>query len=98
MNRPTKLKEVCFASGTYFPKPLVLVLDVSDFVRDNFIIGTMGILAALLLLEWRSSRWPRYRRLVFGIAAFSLNFVTLALIAGLLVFAVVAGANLLHAK
>jgi hypothetical protein len=93
-----KLKEICVVSSTSFPKPIVTALDVTDFIKNHLILGMVVILAALILLEWRSSRWPRYRRLVFGITAFSLNFVTLAMIAGLLVFAVVAGANLLHAK
>jgi hypothetical protein len=93
-----RLKEICVVSGTAFPKPILTALDVTDFIRNNLILGMGVILAALILLEWRSSRWPRYRRLVFGITAFSLNFVTLAMIAGLLVFAVIAGANLLHAK
>lgn len=93
-----RLKEICVVSGTSFPKPILTALDVTDFIKNNLILGMVVILAALILLEWCSSRWPRYRRLVFGITAFSLNFVTLALIAGLLVFAVIAGANLLHAK
>jgi hypothetical protein len=93
-----KLKEICAVSGTTFPKPIWTALVLSDFIRNNLILGTMVILAALILLEWRSRRWPRYRRLVFGIAAFSLNFFALALIATMLVFAVPAGANLLHAK
>ena len=90
------LKEVCLASGTYFPKPLVLALDVSDFVRDNFIVGTVGILTALLLLEWRSPRWLRYRRLLFGILAFLSNFMAFTLMTALLIYAVKAGANLSH--
>ena len=93
-----RLKEICVVSGTAFPKPMVTALDVSDFIKNHLILGTAAMLVALVLLEWRSSRWPRYRRLVFGVAAFSLNFFALALIAGLLVFAVVAGANLLHTK
>src|ERR1017187_123363 len=94
-----KLKEICAVSGTTFPKPIWTALALSDFLKNNLILGTMVILAALILLEWRSRRWPRYRRLIFGIAAFSLNFIARALIASLLVFAVIAGANLLqHAK
>ena len=91
-----KLKEICSVSGTTFPKPILIALVLADCVRNNSILGTVVILAALILLEWRSRRWPRQRRLVFGITAFSLNFITLAYIAGLLVFAVVVGANLSH--
>lgn len=93
-----RLKEICFVSGTIFPKPVLIALSLSDFIKNNLIMGAVAILAALILLEWRSRRWPRYRRLVFGIAAFSLNFIALALIASLLVFAVIAGSNLLHTR
>jgi hypothetical protein len=54
------------------------------------------MLAALIWLEWRSRRWPRYRRVVFGIAAFSVNLIALSLIITMMVFAVIVGANLLH--
>ncbi len=94
-----KLKEICVVSSTPFPKPIWTALVLSDFIKNNLILGTAAILVTLILLEWRSRRWPRYRRLVFGIAAFFLNFIAIALIASLLVFAVIAGANLLqHAK
>ena len=56
------------------------------------------MLAALIWLEWRSRRWPRYRRMVFGIAAFSVNLIALILITTMMVFAVIAAANLLHHK
>ena len=94
-----KLKEICAVSGTLFPKPVILALTLSDFVKNNFILETLLTLVALILLEWRSPRWPRYRRLVFGVAAFSLNLVALILITTMMVFAVLAAANLLqHAK
>jgi hypothetical protein len=92
------LREICEVSGTTFPKLIQTALGISDFIKNHFILGFAAILAALILLEWRSRGWPRYRRLFFGIAAFSLNFIALALIAIMLVFAVIAGNNLLHAK
>jgi hypothetical protein len=91
-----KLKEICVVSGTRFPKPIWTALVVSDFIKNNLILGMVVILAALIWLEWRSLRWPRYRRLVFGIAAFSFNFIALVLITTMMVFAVVASANLLQ--
>jgi len=93
-----KLKEICAAADTAFPKPVMLALNVSDLVKSNFILGSLTVLTVLVLLEWRWSRWPRYRRMIFGIGAFMLNFIALALIATLLVFAVVAGASLVNAK
>jgi type II secretory pathway component PulF len=94
-----KLKEICVVSGTRFPEPIWTALALSEFCKNHFFLGAIPLLAALILLEWRSRRWPRYRRLVFGIAAFSFNFIALVLITTMMVFAVVAGANLLpHAK
>ncbi len=52
--------------------------------------------AAIVWLEWRSQRWPRYRRMIFGITAFSLNLFALAFISTMMVFAVISAANLLH--
>ena len=86
------------ASGTKFPELIVAALNVSDFIRNNFILNIAVMLTALFLLEWRSGRWPRYRRLVFSVTAFSFNFTALALMATMLVFAVLAGSSLVHPR
>lgn len=91
-----KLKEICAASGTALPKLVLMALTLSELVKNNFILGTLAVLAVLIFLEWRSSRWPRYRRMVFGIAAFSVNLIALILITTMMVFAVLAAANALH--
>ena len=93
-----KLKEICQVSGTELPKVVLTALALSDFCKSNFILGAVVTLAALVLLEWRARRWPRYRRMFFGITAFSLNLFALILITTMMVFAVLAAANLLHAK
>jgi len=90
-----KLKEICEASGVAISKPVVSALVFSDFIKRNLIVGFVLILTALVLAEWRSQGWRRYRRLVFGILAFSLNLIALILMATLCLCAVVAGANLL---
>jgi hypothetical protein len=91
-----KLKEICYEAGTHIPEPVLAALVISDFVKNNFILEALALLAALVWLEWRSRRWPQYRRLVFGIAAYSLNLIALILITTMMVFAVIAAANLLH--
>jgi hypothetical protein len=58
----------------------------------------MTIIAALILLEWRSGRWPRYRSRVFGTVAFAFNILALAMITTMAVLAVAAGAHLLPGK
>jgi len=43
-----------------------------------------SLFALLMLLEWRSGRWPRYRRATVGIGVFLLN--SLILIAFFMMF------------
>jgi hypothetical protein len=93
-----KLKAICAVAGTKLPMPVFAAFVVSDFSRHNFILGAVMILAALIWLEWRSRRWPRYRRLIFGVTAFSLNLTALIMVTIMMVFAVIVAANLLHAK
>ncbi len=71
---------------------------MSDFSRHNFILGAVMILTALIWLEWRSRRWPRYRRPICSVTAFSLNLIALIMVTIMMVFAVIVAANLLHAK
>jgi hypothetical protein len=91
-----KLKEICNASGTFIPKSISTALALSDLVKNHFIVGSIVILFVLVLLEWRSHRWPRYRRSIFGILAFLLNSTVLIFITVMFVLAVMAGAHLLH--
>ena len=94
-----KLKQIYAVSGTHLPLPLMIVLQVTDVIRENLIWITLALVAAIVLLEWRVRWWPRYRRMVFGVSAYVLNFLTLILLALVAVAAVFAGANLLpHAK
>ena len=91
-----KLKQICAASDSSLPQPLVFVLQVTDVFRQNLIWITIAFLAALVLLEWRARWWPRYRRMVFGVTAYLLNFMALILLTLLAVTAAVAAANLEH--
>jgi hypothetical protein len=93
-----KLKEICAVSGVSLPKPVLAALVMSDFLKNNFILASAAILAALIFLEWRSGWWHRCRRMVFGITAFFFNLTALIMITVMMVFAVIAAANLLHAK
>jgi len=94
-----KLKEICFASDTALPQWLLIVLSLTDLVRIHLIWILIALLASIIWLEWRSGWWPRYRRMVFGILAYLLNFTALILLSLLAVAAVLAGANLLsHAR
>jgi hypothetical protein len=93
-----KLRDICAGSNTVIPKLMVTVLSLSDLFKDHLFVASVAILFGLIVLEWRSRWWVRHRRLVFGVVAFLLNSIALFLITTMFVLAVVAGANLLHAR
>jgi hypothetical protein len=52
-------------------------LGVMHLLKDNtFWLTVFGVLA-LSLLEWRIQWWPRYRRAIFGVSIFIVNFAVL---------------------
>jgi len=85
-----KLKEICANSDTAFPAPLIAALTVSGFVKNNLLLGLALLVPAVILLEWRSSQWERYRRLILGVVAYLLNLAVLAILAVLCILAVAA--------
>jgi len=89
-----KLKWICSESSVPLPGWTVKAVDVSEMIKDNFIPGSLMVATLLVVLEWRSSRWARYRRLVFGVAGFTLNLAVLMFIAVLCVLATVAASQL----
>ena len=54
------------------------------------------ILLALVLLEWRWSQWPRYRRAVVGVGTFILNTVILVSLTLLIVTAILTAPAPIH--
>jgi hypothetical protein len=91
-----KLKELGYASQMELPNLISFQLAVADAIRMNFLLGSLIILIALVLVEWRWHGWSRYRRLLFGIAGFCLNFSALCFLASLLVYAVLVASHLAH--
>jgi hypothetical protein len=75
-----------------------VALGLSDFFKTNFIAISVVLISALISLEWRAHRWPRYRRPVLVIMAYTLSLLALMLMATMAVFAVAAGAHLLPGK
>jgi hypothetical protein len=58
-----------------------------------------GFILAISMLEWRSDKWPRYRRTAFGVGTFLLNSVVLIAITTMVVLSLIAGPMLAqHAK
>ncbi len=64
--------------------------------REHVIIISGAVLFMFALLEWRSSKWPRYRRATLGFVVFLLNLVVLISIFMMILTATVAAPALLH--
>jgi hypothetical protein len=70
---------------TGFHEPWALnSLQVALFISDHAWIFVLGVLAFLLLLEWRSNAWPGFRRLILTSTAYVLNVAVLLLFAVML--------------
>jgi len=87
-----KLREICQQAGVRLPAAYDVVFTL---MQHWFLLGG-AVIAALVFLEWRSNRWPRYRRAAIGIAVFALNAAALILISFMVVFAVVAAVQISH--
>ena len=85
-----KFNEVVSQSGVWMPGFLRVAWDLVFFLT-HYLVPIGGVLIiALILLEWRFAKWPRYRRAAFGIGAFVLNSVVLISITAMVVLALVA--------
>jgi hypothetical protein len=82
-----------------FAKFLRFDSNVMYLLKDNiFWLAAFGILV-LGLLEWRSGKWPRYRRAVMGAGVFLVNFVVLFSFAVMFLAATLAATQFaVHAK
>ena len=87
-----KLREICNQAGVTLPA----VYNVVFSLMQHWVLLGGTLIAALIFLECRSDRWPRYRRAAIGIAVFALNAAALILISFMVVFAVVAAVQISH--
>jgi len=85
-----KLNQMCHQAGVTIPGVYYLALSLT---QHGLLVGG-GILAALFGLEWRSGRWPRYRRATVGVGVFVVNSAILVLIAIMVLLATLAAAHL----
>jgi len=100
-----KLTEICQLAGT----SLFDLSGAPAVFRTSAVVGrfmllltrygvliTAAIVLTFILLEWRSSQWPRYRRAAIGIGAFLLNATVLISITMMVISALLAAPVLLH--
>ncbi len=81
-----KLQRICHETGVALPS----VYRGTAFIADNLTLIVCAVVLVLALLEWRSSRWPRIRRVSLGGAVFLVNAAVLALITFMVVVALLA--------
>ncbi len=67
-------------------------IQTTIFFAHHGLLPALAMLAGLALLEWRSARWPRYRRAAIGIGTFLLNLLVLLSIFMMILTAVVVAA------
>lgn len=95
-----KLQQICAMAGlpqsgdaTFWGLTHTSIRTTIFFAEHGFMIAlTAAIL--LLVLEWRSRGWPRYRRAAIGVTAFVLNTVVLLCLFIMIIAALLAAPTL----
>lgn len=97
-----KLQQICLDSGiaggtsTFWSVTQSNIRTVNTF-REHGVWAVAGLILALVVLEWRSAGWPRYRRAAVGFGTFAVNLLVMVSIFLMILTAVVAAASVLHA-
>jgi len=88
-----------FAHNAGFTLPAFSRVNIGivELIRDHFLYLVSGVILALILLEWRSAIWRRYRRAVIGLTAFIFNFSLLVSLFLITVTALIVAGTMAHA-
>ena len=89
-----KLKTIWVDAG-FAESSAIFGLRLSDFFMEHGVLLAAGVIGLCGLLEWRWSRWPRYRRGCVGTGVFVLNTAVLVLMTGMLLAALLAAPALM---
>jgi hypothetical protein len=87
-----KVKQICADADA----PPFAAFKVMDFVQENAITLTSAAVAVILLLEWKSAFWRRWRKYAVGTAAFLINTAVIVGMASLLLIAAMAAPMLVN--
>jgi hypothetical protein len=87
-----KLQQLCHEAGVALPWPW----HATAFIANHTLLTVAAIALPFVLLEWRWSRWPKYRRASLGGAAFLINAAVLALITLMVILALLAAPALMQ--
>lgn len=88
-----KLQMISAEAGGH---PLPAFIRMMMLLTDNSLFVCGAIVVSLILLEWRSEQWPRYRRATVGFGTFLLNAVILVSIFMMVVAVVLVAPALMH--
>ena len=94
----TLWRDASFGASSEMAPSAIAAVHLAYFVTQHLVVIAVAVIAVVVLLEWRSSRWPRYRRASVGITAFLANTAILILITAMLMTALMAAPALLRMK
>jgi hypothetical protein len=87
-----KLKQICGNAGFALPT----ILQATLFATAHPVLILAAIVLPFFVLEWRSTRWPKYRRVTLGTGAFVINALILIMITVMVFSALVAAPAMAH--
>ena len=87
-----KVKQICADADA----PPFAAFKIMDFAQDNWLILTAALLAGILLLEWKSALWRRWRKYTVATAVFLINTTVIVGMASLLVIVGIAAPMLIN--
>jgi hypothetical protein len=87
-----KLKQICGNAGFALPT----ILQATLFVTSHPVLILAAIMSPFLFLEWRSTGWPKYRRVTLGTGVFLINALILLVITMMVFSALVAAPAMAH--
>jgi hypothetical protein len=93
-----KVQTICRDAGIALPVFFRIIFAVISTLREQGIIIVSTIVVTLVFLEWRSGKWPRYRRTSIGLGVFLVNSAILVLITAMFTLALMAAPALFHTK
>ena len=74
------------------------VMGIMNLLKEHGTVISAAFILGLILLEWRSGKWPRYRRASVGVTVFLVNAVVLVLITTMFTFAMMGAPSLFRTK
>jgi hypothetical protein len=87
-----KLKQICDNAGFTLPTILQAMLGLAS----HPMLILVAMISPILVLEWRSSGWPKYRRMTLGTGVFVINALILVLITMMVFSALMAAPAMAH--